>query len=92
MQAALGFGRPGAGGGLCPEAVPHVVAGLEGAQSLLLAQEVLITGSVPAADRRVRGEALHVCDHSWLRPNPPSPALACSMQDLSPPQLLLLGV
>lgn len=68
-QAALG---PGAGDGLGLEAVPHLLgAGLEGAQSSLLARGVLIAGPVPAADHRLRGEAVHVCDHPQLRPNPP---------------------
>lgn len=60
MQAALGFGRPGAAGRPGLEAVPHVATGSEGAQSSPLA---LIAGSVQAADRRVHGEAVHVCDH-----------------------------
>lgn len=68
-QAALGPGGPGAGAGAGRglEAVPHLVGGLEGAKSSLLAEGVLIAGPVPAADHRLRGEAVHVCDHCWLR-------------------------
>lgn len=64
------------------EAVPHLVGGMERAQSSLLAGGVLIAGPVPAADHRLRGEAVHVCDHPLLRPDPhppqhkPSPALS----------------
>lgn len=67
-QAAL---RPGAGEGLGLVAVPHLLGGLEGAKSSLLASGVLIAGPAPAADHRLRGEAVHVCDHSQLRQTPP---------------------
>lgn len=71
-QAALWPSVPGAGEGLGLEAVPHLLGGLEGAQSSLLAKGVLIAGPVPAADHRLRGKAVHVCDHPRLRPKPPT--------------------
>lgn len=88
-QAALWPGGPGTGKGLGLEAVPHLAGGLEGAQSSLLASGVLIAGPVPAADHRLRGEAVHVCDHPRIRPLHPPPS--CSLQDPSPQLLLFLA-
>lgn len=77
-QAAFWFGGPEAEAGLTLEAVPHVAAGLERAQSLLAARPVLIAGSVPATDHWLRWEALYVCDHPGPRPNLLPPALPFS--------------
>lgn len=70
-QAAL---RPGTGSGLVLVlgpglglgllAVAHLGGlGLEGAEGPPVASGVLIAGPAPAADHRLRGEAVHVCDH-----------------------------
>lgn len=91
VQAALWPGGPGAGDGRMLLAVPHLADGLEGAQSSFLARGVLIAAPVQAVDHRLRGEAVHVCDHPLLRPKTPhhlpSPALSRTQ---TPPQLLLL--
>lgn len=54
---------PGAREGLLLEAVPHLLVGLEGAKGLFLSRGDFIAGPVPAADHRLRGEAVHICDH-----------------------------
>lgn len=59
-EAAL---SPGAGEGRALEAVPHLLVGLEGAKGWLLSRGDFIAGLVPAADHRLRGEAVHICDH-----------------------------
>lgn len=67
-EATLG---PGAGEGRVLVAVPHLLLGLERAKSSFLSRGDFIAGLVPAADHRLRGEAVHICDHPQLRPNPP---------------------
>lgn len=54
---------PGAREGRVLEAVPHLLVGLEGAKGLFLSRGDFIAGLVPAADHRLRGEAVHICDH-----------------------------
>lgn len=87
VQAALWPGRPGAGDGRMLEAVPHLAGGLEGAQSSFLARGVLIAAPVQAVDHRLRGEAVHVCDHPLLRPKTPHhlPSPALSRTQTPPP-------
>lgn len=56
--------RPWAGEGRGRlEAVPHLLVGLEGAKGSFLCRGAVIAGLVPAADHRLRGEAVHICDH-----------------------------
>lgn len=62
---------PGAGEGRVLVAVPHLRLGLERAKSPFLSRGDFIAGLVPAADHRLRWEAVHICDHPQLRPNPP---------------------
>lgn len=62
---------PGAVDGRVLEPVPHLLLGLEGAKCSFLSRGDFIAGLVPAAEHRLRGETVHICDHPQLRPNPP---------------------
>ena len=56
---------------------------------------VLIAGPVPAADHRLRGETLHICDHPRPRaktPKDPCPPSLSSHDPLSAPPPLGRGV